>query len=478
MIGLGSARSLLTKEHGDDMSSEMSKTSTGSRRNELKSNVVDGFWHGDRPTKRIMLGGGSRRLTRSRSSVEHCGQGRGENGLVVALPAPAAANVLGDVTNIANSMSHRMGKDIKDADSKAQGLQSADEVTGDVEPEFLDSKDPQQVAEYANDIFKLLRREEHALLPQATYMDKQPHVNAKMRAILIDWLVDVAKKYKLKAETLFLSVSLVDRFLELRVTQRQHLQLVGVTGLLLAAKFEETCPPQVQDFVYVTDSAYTKEEVMRMEVAMLTALNFQLCQPTAFHFLQWFQKANLAAEPHQDLAQYMLELALVDYKMIRYSPSHQAAAAVLLSNKLLRRQPAWTPTAVKQTEMTEQMLKCCMKDIRCLLGDAEHNSLQAVRKKYSHAKFGEVAKQPFLKEVSNCALFGDVPAATASKPKQPGSAVRRSASAAMLLDIAPPPRPPRQRTSPKRLGSQGVVAMVADENLAPRIPLGARSGGA
>merc|ERR1712100_822389 len=118
--------------------------------------------------------------------------------------------------------------------------------------------------------------------------------------------------------------------------------------------------------------------------------------------------------------------------MIQYSPSHQAAAAVLLSNKLLRRQPAWTPTAVKQTEMTEQMLKCCMKDMRCLLSYSEHNSLQAVRKKFSHAKFGEVAKQPFLKEVSNCALFGDAPAAAASKPK-PGTTVRRSASAAMLL---------------------------------------------
>merc|ERR1712070_1129637 len=122
-------------------------------------------------TKRIMLGAGSRRLTRSRSSVEHCGHGRGENGLVVALPAPSAANVLGDVTNIANSISHRMGKDIKDAESKTQCLQSTDEVTADAEPEFLDSKDPQQVAEYANDIFRLLRKEEHALLPQATYMD-------------------------------------------------------------------------------------------------------------------------------------------------------------------------------------------------------------------------------------------------------------------------------------------------------------------
>merc|ERR1719174_910893 len=106
--------------------------------------------------------------------------------------------------------------------------------------------------------------------------------------------------------------------------------------------------------------------------------------------------------------------------MIKHSPSHQAAAAVLLSNKLLRRQPVWTPTAVKQTEMTEPMLKGCVKDLRSLLSEAEHNSLQAVRKKFSHAKYGEVAKQSFLKEVSNCAFFGDAPQ-IAGKPK-PGSA--------------------------------------------------------
>jgi cyclin B len=381
------------------MTSEASKISAASRRSELKGPAVE-FWNGDRPTKRIMLGAGSRQTTWPRSSAEYSAQARAESQLTVHPATALPSQVLGDVTNIASScVPRKKSKEPVAEIIKPPATPITDCVAESELEAILDVHDPQQVAEYAQDIFKLLREEELALLPQAAYMDKQPHVNAKMRAILVDWLLDVAYKYKLKAETLFLAVSLVDRYLDLRVTQRKHLQLVGVTALLLSAKFEEISPPQVQDFVYVTDNAYTREEVMRMEVEMLSVLNFQLCQPTAFHFLQWFQKSSAPGEPHSYLAQYVLELALVDYKMIRYPPSHMAASAVLLSNKLLRRQPAWTQMAVKHTDLTENSLRGCVKEMRGLLSDAENSYLQAVRKKFSHPQFGEVAKQQFLQEV-------------------------------------------------------------------------------
>merc|ERR1719174_1687341 len=110
---------------------------------------------------------------------------------------------------------------------------------------------------------------------------------------------------------------------------------------------------------------------------ILSALDFKICKPTATIFLERYQAVNGSNETQRDLAQYVLELTLVDYSMIKYSPSHLAAAAVLLSNKLLRRQPAWKPEAVRQSHLTEQMLKECAKEICGLLGDAEHNSLQA-----------------------------------------------------------------------------------------------------
>lgn len=91
-----------------------------------------------------------------------------------------------------------------------------------------------------------------------------------MRAILVDWLVEVHLKFKLVPETLYLTVNLIDRYLELVQVPRQKLQLIGVTAMLIASKYEEIYAPEVRDFVYITDRAYTKEEILDQEFDMLT----------------------------------------------------------------------------------------------------------------------------------------------------------------------------------------------------------------
>ena len=90
-----------------------------------------------------------------------------------------------------------------------------------------------------------------------------------MRSILIDWLVEVHLKFKLVPESLYLTINLIDRFLEREQVNRQKLQLVGVTAMLIACKYEEIYPPIIKDFVYITDNAYTKEEILEMERKML-----------------------------------------------------------------------------------------------------------------------------------------------------------------------------------------------------------------
>merc|ERR1740127_397067 len=111
-----------------------------------------------------------------------------------------------------------------------------------------------------------------------------------------------------------------------------------------------------------------------MEVCILKAMNFNVCYPTAVHFLERYCSVNGCTDAHRDLAQYLLELTLVDYKMLKYPPSQLAAASILLSNKLLRR-PSWTPATVKQTKLTESMLKECAKEMCILLELAEQSQL-------------------------------------------------------------------------------------------------------
>jgi cyclin B len=286
-------------------------------------------------------------------------------------------------------------------DAQMQGFASVDafmltpRCSEDMDLDAADTEDPQQVAEYVRDIYGMMNGAQAGFLPRPEYLEAQADINAKMRAILIDWLVEVHMKYKLKTETLFLAVNLIDRFLEKRTITRKKLQLVGVTGMLIAAKFEEIYPPEVRDFVYITDKAYTKEEILSMEVLMLTVLEFGINCPTVAHFFERYQRINRCNEVHRHLLQYVLELTLPDFKMLRYSPSHLAAAATLLSNKLLKQHPAWPQSMVRQTQQSEQMVKACAKEMCGLLDAAERSPLQAVRKKFSQPKFNSVGKMTF-----------------------------------------------------------------------------------
>jgi cyclin B len=313
------------------------------------------------------------------------------------------------------------------------------------------ANDPQQVVEYMFDIFRVLHREEELHVASPGYLERQPSVNEKMRGILVDWLVSVQLKYKLKAETLFLAISLLDRYLELRITGRKQLQLVGVTAMLIAAKFEEMYPPQINDFVYVTDKAYAREDIINMEVAMLTALEFKICRPTSVNFLERYQCINGCTDAHRDLAQYLLELALVDYNMLKYTPSRLAAAAILLSNKLLRRQPSWKPAAVKHTRFTEQMLKECAKEMCTLLEHAQQSPLQAVRKKFAQLKYHSVSKINFG-GVPNHTIPNEEARHAARRTIGGASGPRRSVGGGGACD--PQTFAPRQCTSPTALSAR------------------------
>src|SRR5438105_2289432 len=121
-----------------------------------------------------------------------------------------------------------------------------------------------------------------------------------MRAILIDWLVDVHNKFKLQEQTLYITVNLIDRYLMKDTIKRQSLQLVGVKAMFLASKYEEIYPPEVYDFVRITDDAYDEHEIFEMEEKMLRALTYRISIPTSYQFLQRFIQAGKSIDPRTD----------------------------------------------------------------------------------------------------------------------------------------------------------------------------------
>ena len=124
-------------------------------------------------------------------------------------------------------------------------------------------KNPQFATDYVNAMHAHFFVEQRKHLISPTYLTKHVDINDKMRAILVDWLVDVHDKFKLRLETLFLTVNLIDRFLERKLVTRQKLQLVGITAFLIASKYDEIYPPEVHELVYITDNSYTHAEVRR-----------------------------------------------------------------------------------------------------------------------------------------------------------------------------------------------------------------------
>jgi len=237
----------------------------------------------------------------------------------------------------------------------------------------------QGTVEYTQEIVNEMFLNEPLFRARVNYMDSQLEINGRMRGILVDWLVEVHMKYRCRPESLYLTINLIDRYLSLVTVARNRLQLVGVAAMLIATKFEEITPPEIGDFVYITDNAYTKEQVLQMECTMLTTLSFQIVVPTAAHFLGWFLQSNRCGNVQRELCRYLVELALLQYEMMPYPSSLLVAAAVLLSNELITRPGHLAPHVAPYDET---QLRACANELRALLEGAATSPLQTVRRRY------------------------------------------------------------------------------------------------
>ncbi|KAL6765689.1 B type cyclin [Haematococcus lacustris] len=261
----------------------------------------------------------------------------------------------------------------------------------------IDSEDrnnPLAETEYVNDIYSYYRRIEPKYRVSSTYMTSQADINDKMRAILVDWLVEVHLKFKLMPETLYLTINVIDRYLEQKPVTRRNLQLVGVTAMLIACKYEEIWAPEVRDFVYISDKAYSREQILAMEKVMLSTLHFNLTLPTPYNFLARNLKA---AGAHLDkqvtmLASYLSELAMIDATMLKHSYSMTAAAALYVAMRSLDKAVPYPKALARHSGYTEEAVLPCAKQLVALMQKAPTASLTAVFKKYSHTKFLEISK--------------------------------------------------------------------------------------
>lgn len=230
------------------------------------------------------------------------------------------------------------------------------------------------------------------------YMTHQSDINEQMRAILLDWMIEVHLKFHLKDETLFLAVYLIDRYLCHQAIQRSRLQLMGVACLMIACKQEEILTPHVKDFVYITDKAYTKLEVLEMEKEVLKVLNFNLLFPSSYRFYQILAQFFKFSKKQFMFGRYLLETCLIGYRMTKYLPSMLAASCAYIVMKFFNfenYQIVYAPFILGESTNPHtskvSQLKDCAREIIYLLENLGSTNLTAVRRKFSEKEFCFVA---------------------------------------------------------------------------------------
>ncbi|XP_033759926.1 G2/mitotic-specific cyclin-B3-like [Pecten maximus] len=276
--------------------------------------------------------------------------------------------------------------------TKEEVLAAPPDGVDDVDKENM--TDIAQVALYASFIFEYYKeRELKFMVP--TYMEKQTSLTTNMRAILVDWLVEVQENFELNHETLYLAVKLVDLYLTTKNVSKERLQLVGAAALFISCKFDERCPPMVADFLYICDDAYTKNDFLAMERSVLKTIGFDIGMPLSYRFLRRYAKCARASMETLTLARYVLEMSLMEYDFLKYRESEMASACLCLAFRM-KKCGDWNRTLEYYTGYQTEQLLPLMQELNTMLASPSRQ-LTTIKSKYSHRVFYEVAKLPTLK---------------------------------------------------------------------------------
>jgi cyclin B len=252
------------------------------------------------------------------------------------------------------------------------------------------------VGEYLEEIYMnlLLEESDSTIKPKMGYMNNQPEINEIMRAILIDWIIDVHLRFRLRQETLFMTIWLIDTYLSFAFVQREKLQLLGIACLLISCKSHEIYYPQHNKLIDMTDNAYTNEEMLVMENEILKKLNFFVVCPNPIDFYNILSKMFNFEKKQYYLGNYFIESALVNYQILKYSPSVIASSCAYLVMKYYRingYQKLYNNFIIKE-QYPEDVIKDAAKEIYTLVEILSRSRFKSVKKKFSLTQFENVSE--------------------------------------------------------------------------------------
>ena len=268
------------------------------------------------------------------------------------------------------------------------------------------------VEEYIDDILENLLNEEKnsEIKISNSLFNFQTDINNKMRAILIDWLIDVHLKFGFKPETLYITIHIIDSYLSLKKIERCNFQLLGVAALLIACKQNEIIFHKLKEYVYITDNAYTENDIKDMEYKILSTLNFNILNPSSLSFYEIFcNKFGLSQDNKKvHLGEFLMESFYLDENCLKYSASTIASTVQYIVMKYfkmknykecynqkffnIKKIEEFEDKYAKSNNYAIHIIKECAKDICYCINELPRGNLKSTLRKYSNNNFDNVAK--------------------------------------------------------------------------------------
>lgn len=263
--------------------------------------------------------------------------------------------------------------------------------------DILERRDPSMVAEYSGEIFGFLYKRELETMASHNYLldsELPNYIRPAVRAILVDWLVEVHDKFQCFPETLYLTINLMDRFLADNKVSTDKLQLLAVTSLFIAAKFEEIHLPKLSEYAYITDGAATTADIKTAELYMLIKLKFDIGWPNPLNFLRRISKADEYHTRTRNIGKFLLEYAMCCHHFITCKSSELAAIAMYVARRIEGRNDIlWDETFKHYSGGIDALHdEVFQKNCRTLITEisSPQTKLDALRAKYSREEFGSV----------------------------------------------------------------------------------------
>ena len=259
---------------------------------------------------------------------------------------------------------------------------------------------PQYCIEYSKEIFSFLKSNEKLNMPIYKNINlNKTEISEKSRKILIDWIISVHAKFNLLPNTLFLTINLIDRIIEKNVAYINSFQLLGTTALHIAAKYEEIYPPEINDYIFISNKAFSKEDVIEMENFILDKLNFDILCISPYVFLD--RLYFISRENNIDvyyLTSMFIEFSFLSIEIMKNKQSLIAASMFYLALKFIypKKNKVWNNKLQIHTGYKEHKIKSVIKDfILFFKGNIrdKKNKINSLFIKYNHDKFGNVSEK-------------------------------------------------------------------------------------